>query len=259
MKSEGKKTIFYSDELNDEFSTVELEHKPVSENYVYYKRNIFWKIGHTFWNRCVGAPIAMTHAKFKFGWKIVNKKAFKQANKTGYFIYGNHTQSFFDAAMPKIISNKDCYTIVNPDNLNVKGIGWLIKRLGALPLPNGVSDTKKFVRAIDEIIEDKLPILIYPEAHIWPYYTKIRPFKSTAFRYPVKYDVPSFCFVNTYQKRKNKVRIVTYIDGPFYPDKDLPIKERTEKLRNEVYKRMVELSANSNVEVIKYERRVDSD
>ena len=54
--------------------------------------------------------------------------------------------------------------------------------------------------AIDQIVADKKTILIYPEAHIWPYYTKIRPFPSTSFRYPIKFNVPSFSITTTYQK-----------------------------------------------------------
>ena len=253
MKAEQTKTIYFSDELNDEFSFAELNHKPVPKDYVYYSRNAMWKFSHFFWNKIVAVPISMLHAKIKFGWKVVKSK------HSGYFVYGNHTQSFFDATMPKIISNKDCFAIVNPDNLNVKGLGWLIKRLGALPLPTDVTETKKFVTAIDKIIADKKPVLIYPEAHIWPYYTKIRPFKSTSFRYPVKYNVPAYCFTNTYQKRGGKLKIITYVDGPFYPDQTLPNKDRIEDLRNRVYSAMVERSKNSNYEQIKYVRRTNDD
>ena len=94
---------------------------------------------------------------------------------------------------------------------------------------------------------------MFPEAHIWPYYTKIRPFKSVSFQYPIKFNKPTFCVTNTYQKRKNnKVQIVSYVDGPFFPDEGLTKKEAKENLRNKVYEQMVERSKNSNVEVVKY-------
>ena len=60
---------------------------------------------------------------------------------------------------------------------------------------------------------------------------------------------------NTYQsygKNNDKVKIVSYIDGPFYPDEGLKIKEATEQLRNEVYDTMIARSKNSNIEYIKY-------
>lgn len=248
------RVIYFQDELNDEFSDDNIVDNSVSPKYVYYSRNVFYKIKHFFWNKIVAPPIALGFAKHKFHWKVVNKKVLKQAKKTSYFIYGNHTQQFFDASMPKRLG-RESYVLVNAKNLHVKGIGWLVRRLGALPVPENIEQTKKFVKAVDEIVADKKPIMIYPEAHIWPYYTHIRPFVATSFRYPVKYDVPAFCFVNTYHKRKNgKVQITTYVDGPFYPNKDLPTKERIQDLRDRVYNTMVERSKNSDYEYIQYKK-----
>ena len=62
---------------------------------------------------------------------------------------------------------------------------------------------------------------------------------------------------NTYQsygKNNNKVKIVSYIDGPFFPDDGLSIKEQQENLRNKVYDSMVERSKNSNIEYIEYKK-----
>ena len=44
----------------------------------------------------------------------------------------------------------------------------------------------------------------------------------------MQFDVPVFCFTNTYQKRKfsSKHRIVTYVDGPFFADKSLSPNEQ---------------------------------
>ena len=116
---------------------------------------------------------------------------------------------------------------------------------------------KNFLNYIEYRISKNNSITIYPEAHIWPYYTKIRPFKSVSFKYPVKLDKPVFCITNTYQRRKNdKVQIVSYIDGPFYKDDSLSPKEAQEDLRNRVYEQMVERSKNSNIEVIEYKKKV---
>lgn len=46
--------------------------------------------------------------------------------------------------------------------------------------------------------------------------------------------------------------MISYIDGPFYPNKELKPKEAQEELRNKVYEKMLERSKNSNVEVIQY-------
>ena len=88
----------------------------------------------------------------------------------------------------------------------------------------------------------------------WKYYTKIRPFKSVSFKYPVDLKVPTFCMTNTYIRRKNseKINIVTYIDGPFFPDENLNKQKQKQDLRDKVYEQMVKRSKNSNIEHIKY-------
>lgn len=173
-------------------------------------------------------------------------------------MYANHTQAFEDTFIPSLANYpKRNFLIVNPENISLKGTGWIVEMLGAIPVPSTVEATKWFLKEIEKRINQNHSITIYPEAHIWPFYIGIRNFKSVSFKYPVKLDKPVYSITNTYQKygRKNdKIQIVSYIDGPFYPDKSLKIKEATEKLRNEVYDQMKERSKNSNIEYIKYEK-----
>ena len=247
--------IEYSDELQDDFGGLTAT-KVWQRPYTYYRRNPFYRLHHWFWCRVIGTPVAWLHAKLHFGWRVVNKKAFRQAKKTGYFIYGNHTQNFFDAAMCKIIAPKDSYIIVSAGNLTLPGgLGWLVRRLGALPVLPDLTNTKRFVQAIDQIMADRKPIMIYPEAHIWPYYTGIRPFPATSFRYPVKYQVPAFCVTNTYHQRGKKVRIITYVDGPFYPNPDLDRQAQIQDLRDRIYAQMVTRSQLSTYQHIIYRQK----
>ena len=96
--------------------------------------------------------------------------------------------------------------------------------------------------------------MIYPEAHIWPFYTKIRNFPDSSFKYPVEYGTPVFCFTNVYKKRKffKTPQMVTYIDGPFFADSSLSPRENRSFLRNMVFKAMCERSKLNEVEMIKY-------
>ena len=250
-----ERVIYYQDELNDEFSGQKIEPIKIDQNYDYLRQGFFKRLDKNFWYWCVSYPVVSIHAKCKFHWQVKNKKLLKQAKKQAFFLYGNHTQAFTDAYMPMLLNApRKAYVIVNPENVSIRGLGWLIKKVGALPLANDLGGTRNFVKAIDTLVEKKQVIAIYPEAHIWPYYTKIRPFKDTSFRYPVKYNVPAYVFTNTYQKRKHgkAPKLVTYIDGPFYPDQTLPLKNCISHLRDRVYNTMVERSKNSNVEVIKY-------
>lgn len=254
-----RKEIFYEDELNDEFSLAQITPKKIDENYKYYHTSLFKKFTHFFWYRMVFTPIAFFYNKLKFHHKIVNKRVLKKFKKSGYFMYGNHTQDIGDAFIPNMLNvPKDNYIIVHPNNVSMPFLGRITPSLGALPLPEGMTAYKNFMSAIEKRIQEKCAVVIYPEAHIWPFYTKIRPFSDVSFAYPLKHGVPSFCFTNTYQKRKlsKKPKIVTYIDGPFYPDSSLSIKEQRKTLRNAIYECMCERAKLSTVEWIKYTKRV---
>ena len=126
-------------------------------------------------------------------------------------------------------------------------------------MPGNKTAMKNFLEEIQTKIKNKNTITIYPEAHIWPYYTKIRPFKEVSFKYPIQMEKPAFCITNTYQrcgKNNQKIKIVSYIDGPFFAKNELNKKEKQRDLRNMVYETMQERSKNSNVEYIKYEKQM---
>lgn len=248
-----KKIIYYDDELNNEFSVADIKPKCIDGKYNYLPKNVFWKISSFFWYRIVATPFGFIYTKTKFKHKIVGKEKLKGI-KTGFFMYGNHTQEIADALIPSLINfPRKTYVIVHANNVSIKGLGRVTHRMGALPLPDDMQATKNFVKAVDKCVNKNACVTIYPEAHIWPYYIKIRPFKDTSFRYPVQLKVPTFSFTNTYQKTpKGKVQIVTYIDGPFYPNEVLDKKEQIKGLRDCVYNTMVERSKMNNVEVIEY-------
>lgn len=250
-----KKIIYYNDELNDEFSEAVLERPTIDENYVYCRGSKWRYFTHFFWYRIVAMPLAFLYTKVAFRHKIVGAEVLKPYRNVGYFMYGNHTQDIGDALMPNMIEKcKDKYIIVNPANLSVPFVGRVINSLGALPLPDNLKANKNFLCAVERRITECNAIVIYPEAHIWPYYTGIRPFLDTSFTYPVRLSSPVFCFTNTYHKRRfsKMPRIVTYIDGPFFPDENLSPRESRKKLRDEVYKKMCERASLSTVKVIEY-------
>lgn len=252
------KVIYYSDELNDEFSEKKIETKKIDKNYKYVHKNPLWNLCSYLVQNVFSVPIKNLYSSIKFKIKYIGKEKLKPYKKQGYFIYGNHTQAFADTFITsRAVYPKRNFLIVNPANVSMKGLGTLVEMLGAIPIPTELNGMKKFMDTIKLRIEQGYSVTIYPEAHIWPYYTGIRNFKSVSFKYPVELDVPSFCMTNTYQKYgKNKVQIVTYIDGPFFVNKDLENKkEMQEDLRNRIYETMVERSKNSNIEVIKYVKK----
>lgn len=250
-----RKVIYYSDELNDEFSVAQIDALSIDGNYKYGSSSFFWKLKRFFLYRIVAFPIAWVYMKLSWHHKIVNREVLKPYKKTGYFTYGNHTNAIADALIPTFVHiPKSVYVIVHPNNVNIPGLRKSTAYLGALPLPGNMDAAKNFMDTIRLRNSEKSVVMIYPEAHIWPFYTKIRPFTDLSFRYPVQYKTPVFCFTNTYQKRKfrKKPKIVTYVDGPFFADENLSQKEKRLSLRNQVYEAMCRAAQKNEVEVIKY-------
>ncbi len=258
MKKNKEKVIYYKDELNDEFSNSNITPRIIDKNYK-YKHSYLWEVVSYIMQNVLSMPIKYLYAKIKFRIKFIGKENLKKYKKEGYFIYANHTQVFADTFIPSLACfPKRNFLIVNPDNVSMKGLNHVVEMLGAIPIPNKIDGMKNFLDIIEKRSkEENCAITIYPEAHIWPYYTKIRKFKSVSFKYPAKFDKPVFSLTNTYKsygKDNNKVRIETYIDGPFMPKENLTIKENQEYLRDAIYKKMQERSKESNIEVIKYKK-----
>lgn len=254
MKEE--RIIYYEDELNDEFSKAKIVPIAIDGTYK-YKHSFLWDICSYLFQNVISMPIKYIYAKQKFNINFIGKEKLKKYKKEGYFIYANHTQPFADTFIPSLANfPKRNFLIVNPENVSMKFLKTIVEMLGAIPIPQNKTAMKNFLETIKAKIDKSYSITIYPEAHIWPYYTKIRPFKDVSFKYPTQMDKPSFCITNTYIKNKNKVKIVSYIDGPFFVNKELSFKKEQQKdLRDRIYNKMVERSKNSNVEYIKYVKK----
>lgn len=252
----NNKIIYYKDELNDEFSPTTKTSRKIDENYKYIHKNPLWNLCSFLLQNIISVPIKVLYSKIKFKIQYIGKEKLRPYKNQGYFIYANHTQPFADTFIPSNpIYPKRNYFIVNPANVSLRPFRTIVEMLGAIPTPSNKIAMKNFLDAIEKKINSNSAIIIYPEAHIWPYYTKIRPFKSVSFKYPIQFEKATFCMTNTYQsygKNNDKIKIVTYIDGPFFPNKDLSIKEQKQDLRDKVYNTMVERSKNSNIEHIKY-------
>ncbi|WP_240033602.1 1-acyl-sn-glycerol-3-phosphate acyltransferase, partial [Lacticaseibacillus paracasei] len=127
---------------------------------------------------------------------VRNRKAFRQAAGRGYFVYGNHTQPFGDVFTPmRVNQSRRVFTLASPANLSVPILGRIVPYGGGLLVPSKLHQLRPFAQAIRRVIKQRHVVMIYPEAHVWPYYTGIRPFENGAFHYPVTTNAPVFATV----------------------------------------------------------------
>ena len=254
MKKE-KRVIYYNDELKDDFAGVSKPDIDIAEDFKFINNNIFWRILSFIAYRIIMKPFAFIYCKLKFHLKIVDNTTKKI--QRGCFLYCNHTLLAGDAFIPNVIKFfKKVYVIVNPENIASSGTKNFILMNGAIPIPKAIKPFKNFLKAIEQRILKGGMITLYPEAHIWPYYTGIRHFKSVSFKFPVKFNKPIFVSTTTFQKKKlgKTPKVTVYLEGPFYADKDLSAKENAEKLCEKAYNTMLRNSKNSTYEHIIYKK-----
>lgn len=246
------KKIYYYKDFNDDFFDNGRVHT-LPDGYRWIRNDLFSKILSKV-IYCLALIISSVYCKLFLHIKFIGADKLRK-QKGGFFLYGNHTQPVGDVFIPAFACfPKRIYTMVSAANLDLHLIGKILPYLGALPIPESLSGMKQFQNALELRIKSGHPVIIYPEAHVWEYYTKIRPFGAVSFKYAVNLDVPVFSMTATYKKRKffKKPRTVIYIDGPFCADGTK--KEKTEKICSDVYENMVKRSLNSDCEYIRYEK-----
>ena len=182
-----QKVIYYTDEHNDEFSKAKITPKKIDGGYKYI-RNRFLS---GFLYNVVARPLAYAYTKLKYAQKTVGRDKLRPYLKQGLFIYGNHTQAGGDPLIPNVFCfPKKVYFVVHPNNVSMPVFGVFMPYLGALPLPDNMAAYRNFLSAVSVRTEEGAAVVIYPEAHIWPYYTGIRDFPETSFGYPCRETRP---------------------------------------------------------------------
>ena len=244
------KTIYWKDELNDDFDQVGLTRPSVPKNYQYLRKLhvLSWMAYYL-----LARPLLGIYCFFH-GIRVKNRKNVKPLKKTGYFLYSNHVAisdvfKFSSYALAKRVN-----IIGYSDALSLKAIRPLIRALGYLPIPDDIDNLKRLKEAINTLVNKKEVILIYPEAHIWPYYTKIRNFKDVSFSYPAEMNKPVVPAVTVWRGKPNHKPKQTIIFGkPIYPNEELTPIENKKYLRDQCYLQMKEIADKyPQVEYIKY-------
>lgn len=249
------KVIYYSDELNDDFGKTLAERDFIPDNYEFIQKNLFQKFMSFVLYHFVAKVVFFFYFLFR-GIKVKGRKNLKKV-KGNYFLYGNHT-IIEDAFITQTLINrrKRTYILTTPNVINTKGLRFITKMLGVLPVGNTISSQKKLNEAINYYYNKGKCIVIYPEAHLWPYCTFIRNFKSSSFRYAARLNSPVFAICTTFKETKKKPKITIHVSEPIYCQKDLTEKENMNFLRNEVFNFLDSCAKKySNSEYAKYVKK----
>lgn len=252
------KTVYYSS-YSDNFVETKNQGKTVPENYKFIKKNPLYNLAGAFLTQVLKL-VGLVYGKCALGLKIEGKdklKSYVKSEKKGYFIYANHTLTLGDVFNPGLYNPVHPYYICDSSNLGIPILGPILPMVGALPIPESIRGKKRLFNAISARARSKKAIVIYPEAHLWPYYTGIRPFESSAFSFPIRENLSIFTATTVYTKWKNhqKPRVTIYIDGPFSADENLDKKARAASLETQAHAAMERRAKLSTVKYITYEKR----
>ena len=259
-----KKTVYYQDEYNDDFAGNNIKTKAIKNDYKYIRDSWLFKVNRFLLKYLFAVPVLWLVNTFFFGPKIENKQVLKSLKKKGYYLYSNHVLPFDPVVLPiKTDIRKNTIIIAGPDLFSINGlVNWIVKHLGAIPIPNNDPAMKEnYLECLSWNIKNGNRVLIYPEAHIWPYCTMIRHLKPGAFRYPVRDNAPVIVSTTTFKQRKGnkKPKPIIYLDGPFYPDENLPYRDQVNDLTERVYECMkYRASRDDNYSYINYKKEDDN-
>ena len=257
----AKKTIYYSDPVNDDFAATSLKPKPLPPDYPFAVTNPLWRIAEFILYRVIALPIIWLIARVGYGLRIRNRRALRKLRGKGFYLYGNHTQGMMDAYTPALICfPKYAHVAVGPQAVSSPALGLPVRLLGGIPVPDSVKGLRAFMKALSLRVGQKRVVTVYPEAHIWPWYTGIRPFSDACFTYPVRDGAPVAAFVTTYRKRRVfkdlPPRLTVTLSEPFYPNPELDPARARRQLRDAVYGFMCREAARpDNYAYYEYVRR----
>lgn len=255
MKS---RVVYYEDEINDDFFTGKQYNKTkIDSNYVYIPKNIISRIINNIIYYIFSYPSLSFYMYVIQGVKIKGKNNLKGL-KGGYMVVGNHTH-YTDAYVVQlgISFPTKTYVIANANCVKIPIIGKLVKCLGGLPIPETFSSLKNFQQTVQNLLKNNKVVCVFPEAHIWPYYTGLRPFPISAFKMAASVEAPVVPIATVYKKRLfGKPRAVVYVGKPIYYNKNLSMTENAKICCNSSYNFVKSITDSpTNYQYIKYIKR----
>ncbi len=253
------KIVYYEDALTDDFAGTSIKKKGFPKRFRYlHKHNFLWSILSFVLYYFLAFPILWLVGKIGYGVKVKGKKNIRSLFRRGVFFYGNHTQICDGWLVQCFLANpKRSYVIADSDAISIPLLKQIVMMLGCLPVPD-LEHKEAFEEAVRYRYKQKRAIAIYPEKHIWPYSTHIRPYPDDSFVYPATLGSPVIAFCTTYRNafilgKYRKPKMTIHISRPFYPDMTKSIPERKKLLRDAVYEFMLDYSAEEeNEEYIAY-------
>ena len=212
----------------------------------YLRESLFAKIKVAFANMCARKYINKLIKEKKLLIKSIGGIENWKQIPTGAVITCNHFSANDSFIMQKVFEasgKRKMYKVIREGNYtNPPCLKFFMQNCDVLPLSSNIQTMKKFIHAVDTILQRGDNILIYPEESMWWNYRKPKPLKTGAFKFAVKNNVhvvPIFITmedtdsigVDGFPIQNHTVHVLT----PIYPKPELNKKENIEYMRKANY------------------------
>ena len=224
----------------------------LNEKYQYIDESKEFKRKLKFF-RFIVRLIVFPLVKIRLNLKIVgrkNLKLYKDVLKDGAITVCNHVHMWDYLAISKALKKTDIKFLAWKKNLEASNRG-LVKLAGGIPIPeDNIKGSLKFVKEINNYLNNKGWLHIYAEGSMWEFYRPIRPFKDGFAYFSIKNNKPILPLAISYRKNgfirskifKSPASLTINIGKPIIPLKNQNYKEYKDEFMKLVHKEVVSLA-----------------
>lgn len=152
--------------------------------------------------------------------------------KGGAVTVCNHVHGMDCTIVRLALLRRQLYVVSLESNFKMHFVGWLIKALGAVPVPEDRSKMLKFQRGMEQIIKRGDWVHYYPEGMLLSRYPTLREFHIGAFYTAARADCPVVPMVITYRRPgwfrsifSSKPTLCIKVGHPIYACKQMPVRQ----------------------------------
>ena len=237
----------------------------LDEHYAFVNRNVLFVIFSCLFKYAIIYPIFFTATKLILGYKAKGRHNLRQI-KNGAITVSNHVH-ILDAPMLtfSLFPRQPVITSIK-GNFETPGVSFLVRTLGAAPIPETPKALGAFMRAMGNELGRGRVVHFYPEASLWPGHTELRPFKNGAFHLAVTTGKPIVPMVVKPREPygllgliKKKPCITIEIGAPITVPQSGTKRQRIDAMRNTVHGAMAAMLGSDSSTAHGYETEAETE